>query len=336
MSLDLTVLDDAVPAPAGGAPLELPIDTIDEDPEQPRFEFDDEPLAELAGTIRQRGVRQPVSVRPHPEQPGRWMLNFGARRLRASRMAGRQTVPAFVDLAADSYDQVIENEQRQNLQPLELALFVQRRLRAGETQADVARCLGKSRAYVTYVVALIDAPDPVMALYRSGRCRGLTELYDLRRLHELRPQAVTEWLNTADKVTRTEIDRLKHELRSPTVPVPEALAQDARSAGGEPVRNAGDMEPHPQAESATAESAASIPVPAAGTRACPPDASHGTPRPPSRWQLIAELDGTDVVVEMRRLPQSEEQVFVSGLGAKDVVAVDIDRLRALRLVRTAA
>ena len=142
-----------------GAPLQLRIDTIDEDPDQPRREFDPERLAELAETIRERGVRQAVSVRRHPTQPDRWMLNFGARRLRASKLAGKDEIPAFVDHTADSYDQVIENEQREGLKPLELALFVQRRLVNGESQADIAKRLGKSRQYIMIATALIDAPD---------------------------------------------------------------------------------------------------------------------------------------------------------------------------------
>ena len=56
-----------------------------------------------------------MSVRPNLQAPGRWMLNFGARRLRASRMAGMAEIPAFIDTTADSYDQVIENEQRVGL-----------------------------------------------------------------------------------------------------------------------------------------------------------------------------------------------------------------------------
>ena len=82
---DLAELDAPISGQGGGTPMLLPLDSIDEDPEQPRREFDAEALQELADTIRERGVRQPVSVRPHPEQPGRWMLNFGARRLRASQ-----------------------------------------------------------------------------------------------------------------------------------------------------------------------------------------------------------------------------------------------------------
>ena len=126
MALPLDQLD-LLTTPAdllAGAPLQLPIDAIEEDPDQPRQEFDPDGLAELAETIRERGVRQPISVRRHPEKPDRWMLNFGARRLRASKLIGKLDIPAFVDSTADSYDQVIENEQREGLKPLELALFV--------------------------------------------------------------------------------------------------------------------------------------------------------------------------------------------------------------------
>lgn len=103
------------PAPQDGEPMRLPVDAIGENPGQPRFEFDEEALHELAQTIRERGVRQPISVRPSPAAEGRWLLNSGARRLRASKLAGRTDIPAFIDVSADSYDQVIENEQREGL-----------------------------------------------------------------------------------------------------------------------------------------------------------------------------------------------------------------------------
>ena len=92
---------------------------------------------------------QAISVRRHPDNPERWVLNFGARRLRASKLARLNHVPATVNETATSYDQVIENEQREGLKPLELALFVQSRKALGESQTDVARELGKSQAYIT-------------------------------------------------------------------------------------------------------------------------------------------------------------------------------------------
>ena len=77
---------------------------------------------------------------------------------------------------------MIENEQREGLKPLELALFVQKRLALGDNQAEIAKRLGKSRQYVTLATALIEAPDWLLQAYREGRCRGINELYDLRRL----------------------------------------------------------------------------------------------------------------------------------------------------------
>jgi ParB family chromosome partitioning protein len=328
MPLDLSVLDAAPVEPSGGAPLELPVDSIDEDPEQPRFEFDDESLAELAETIRERGVRQPVSVRPHPEVAGRWMLNFGARRLRASVLAGRSTVPAFVDVSADSYDQVIENEQRQNLQPLELALFVQRRMRARETAPEIARRLGKSRGYLTFICALIDAPKPVMALYRSGRCRGLAELYELRRLHESEPAAVADWIAVTPSVTRAEVQRLKEDLRqrhAPTV-VPSSLTSgDSPPPADEPSGNASGGELSANVSGGQ------------NSRYGADRSSDKTPRlarPPESLRLLARINGEDVTVELVAVPEEARRVFVFRSDDAKPTAVDLDRLQQLRLIRT--
>jgi len=208
---DLDLLNEPTPT---GVPLQLPVDDIDEDPQQPRQEFNVRKLRQLADSIERRGVLQAISVRPHPDAPRRWLLNLGARRLRAAKMLGKPTIPAYIDAGADRYDQVIENEQREDLKPLELALFVQRRLALGETQAQIARGLGKSQPYVVYASALIDAPDWLMTLYRQGRCQGLTELYHLRRLQALAPQRVLAWTERRASVTRADIRALKLELRT--------------------------------------------------------------------------------------------------------------------------
>jgi len=208
---DLAALD-APSLSASGQPLLLPVADIDEDPEQPRREFDANALQELAQTIRERGVRQPISVRPNLQQAGRWTLNFGARRLRASKLAGLEKIPAFIDTTADSYDQVIENEQRLGLRPLELALFVQKRLALGDKQADIAKNLGKSRQWVTLATALIEAPDWLLQAYREGRCRGMMELYELRRLHGEHPQSIEAWVANCTSITRDSVAAMKAEL----------------------------------------------------------------------------------------------------------------------------
>jgi ParB family chromosome partitioning protein len=248
---DLAALD--APAPGAGAPLLLGIDTIDEDAQQPRREFDPDALDELAASIRERGVRQPVSVRPHPQHAGRWVLNFGARRLRASRLAGCMQIPAFVDTRADDYDQVIENEQRAGLRPLELALFVQKRLALGDSQAQIARTLGKSRPWVTYTTALIDPPDWLLELYRQGRCTGLKELYELRRLHETHPQRVETWVAQRDAIGRGAVASLRVELSGggEAVAVPDASASMHTLDGSEVAVTSATHEPTPNERLAT-------------------------------------------------------------------------------------
>jgi len=295
---------DGLDANADGKPLQLALDSIDEDPDQPRVEFDAASLQELAATIAERGVRQPISVRQHPDAPGRWRLNFGARRLRASKVAGKNSIPAFVDDTADRYDQVIENEQRERLTPLEMALFIARRLRAGDSQAEIARRLGKSRQYVTLATALIDAPDWLMSMYREGRCRGLNELYELRRLGDQHPDAVAEWIGTRAGVSRSDLDALRAVLATPTDDAtPARRISSARSS---------------------AAPRSSTPV------VIVPDLSTKLVRAPH--VLLATLDGDEVEVLLQDRAASADDVMVRRLDGR-MAAASTASLLQLRLVR---
>jgi ParB family transcriptional regulator, chromosome partitioning protein len=314
---------DLLAMPTGllaGAPLRLPIDAIDEDPDQPRREFDSDGLAELAETIKERGVRQPISVRLHPEQSGRWMLNFGARRLRASKLAGQADIPAFVDNSADSYDQVIENEQRENLKALELALFVQRRLAAKESQAEIARRLGKSRGYVTFICALIDAPDWLMNLYRSGRCRGIAELYELRRLHESEPDAVERWLAREGAVTRSEVQALKEALKPVEQAQPDRLTSIRVPA----------VPPASIVDNGLAPGAAMAAMVRASVVGLP--VQPGAKRPPPRsLVLVGEVEGIAVRVLLDSIPDDGGQAFVVDADDTSGRPVPIASIAGLRL-----
>ena len=104
--------------------LELDLSLIDEDPNQPRTEFDPVTLQELSDTIRLRGVKTPISVHPHPQIEGRFIINHGARRFRASILAKKKTIPAFIDTDYSKVDQMIENLQRDALTPREIADFI--------------------------------------------------------------------------------------------------------------------------------------------------------------------------------------------------------------------
>ena len=320
---------DALEAPAAtrdGQPMLLPIDVIDEDPGQPRSEFDADSLQQLADTITQRGVRQPISVRPHPEQPGRWMLNFGARRLRASKLAGKTEVPAFVDPMADTYDQVIENEQRESLKSLELALFVQRRIAKGDSQAEIARRLGKTRGYVTFICALVDAPDWLLDLYRSNRCRGITELYELRKLHEARPDAVERWLAVREHVARADVQALKDELKQVNstpplhAPVPPISTSPTSDDGCRPTP-APVVPPRKVAGVTLANAATSGP------------ASKSIPWLPGSATLWARYEGADVTIDLCAVPEEAECVFVRKARGADRIAVPASRVQLLRITK---
>ena len=308
MRFDLDALEalDA-PLPTPGTPALIAIDLIDEDPAQPRREFAEELLREMAGTIAERGVKQPISVRPHPETPGRWVLNFGARRVRASKLAGKETIPAFIDPSVDEYDQVIENEQRDGLKPLELAAFVKKQLQAGISQAEIARRLGKTRGYLTFVGALIDPPDWLLDAYHSGRCRGLTELYELRRLHAERPQTVLAWLGGRDRVSRADLIAFKEETRASNAVSAQVLPKAESKAEFEPVL----------------------------AKQRPPYAEQTSTRPASQRPLVlqARCPVGDVVIDLSVLPDKDGWVLVRSMGrdAKTypVLATDVQLVRVI-------
>ncbi|MBH0202615.1 MAG: ParB/RepB/Spo0J family partition protein [Nitrospira sp.] len=226
-TLDLTALDRTAPAPTPdpvakertvtaevlGRPLQISVKDIDEDPGQPRQEFDAESMEELEQSVRLHGVKTPISIRPHPTEQKRWILNFGARRLRASKAVGKATIPAFVDRSHTDYQQVIENLQREDLKPRELAMFIKRKMDEGEKQAQIAEILGVNRSMVTNHLALIDPPACIEEIYTSGKCSSAKTLYDLRNLHKEFPKEVDRWCAADHEITRATVSALSAKLR---------------------------------------------------------------------------------------------------------------------------
>jgi ParB family chromosome partitioning protein len=213
-------------AQSSGAPLDIHLGLIDEDVDQPRRAFDNESLQELAKSIQSKGVKSPISVRQNPQDTDRWILNYGARRLRASLLAGKKTIPAFVDESHDSYDQVIENLQRDDLKPIELALFVQKRIDAGDKKKDIANSLGKSANFITEHLALIDMPQNIESLFRLGRLTSPKTVLELRKLWDKKPEfvesAIEEWIESGDDVTRGQVEALAERLKAPNAPQAKA------------------------------------------------------------------------------------------------------------------
>ncbi|HHE3601781.1 TPA: ParB/RepB/Spo0J family partition protein [Pasteurella multocida] len=192
--------------------LELSLSSIIEDSEQPRIVFSEDSLNELAESIKERGVKSPISVRPHPTEPSKYIINHGARRYRASLIAGKNTIPAFIDTNYDLYDQAVENIQRENLTAREIAMLIERALKKGLSKSDIAKKLGKSNSYVSQYAGLNNLAEPVAALLNQGRCEDVTLLANLNTQFKKTPEAVEEWISQQDEFSRTGFNEFKENI----------------------------------------------------------------------------------------------------------------------------
>jgi ParB family chromosome partitioning protein len=169
---------------------EIPVDLIAPNPRQPRRHFDEATLAALAESVRQRGVLQPVLVRP--VAGGTYELVAGERRWRAAGLAGLETLPALIRARDDAQAlevALIENMAREDLNPVEEARACAALVEElGLTREEVGRRVGRSRVAVSNLVRLLDLPDEVLALLEQGelseghgRALLLADDHDARR-----------------------------------------------------------------------------------------------------------------------------------------------------------
>jgi ParB family chromosome partitioning protein len=163
--------DEGAPPPSGVRA--LPIEQIRRNPDQPRRDFPEAEIDELAASIRENGVLQPILVRPHPDGSGGWQIVAGERRWRAAQRAQLREIPAVVreldDLAALEIA-IIENVQRADLNAIEEAGGYKALIeRFGRTQEAVAQAVGKSRSHVANALRLLGLPDAVQLELRAGR-----------------------------------------------------------------------------------------------------------------------------------------------------------------------
>src|SRR5690606_32102187 len=177
---------------------------------QPRIDMREETLAELAESIRAQGIVQPIVVRPlQGGTPGevRYEIIAGERRWRAAQMAGLEVVPAVVrDIPDEAAVAValIENIQRENLNPLEEARSLKRLTEEfGLTHADAANAVGRSRTAVTNLLRLLELPEPVRAMVERreldmGHARALLGLADARRQLDLAQRVYRDGLSVRE------------------------------------------------------------------------------------------------------------------------------------------
>lgn len=219
--LDLGALDAPAPdaAPTGKAP-RAPLEMFYEDPDQPRKEYPEEQMNEMAESIAERGVLQPIIVRP-PEtagpMAGRMKIVFGHRRFRGSVRAKASDIPYLIEEDATKFDdfaQVVENENRLNLSPKELALFVKKKISEGFSQAEISRKINKQKSTITHLLGFIEGPAFILELYDSEKCRSPQYLYDLANLAKKHPEEVQRFCETSEEFNRTTIAALSASLKA--------------------------------------------------------------------------------------------------------------------------
>ncbi len=217
------VTDRRTPAPttelelaalgAEGFPLLVPVVRLEEDPNNPRTEFPDEDVAELAQDIAIRGILQPIVVRRATEA-GRYRVLFGAKRLRAAKRAGLDAVPIVIGSEAhDVYAQVAENQKRHGLTPLDLARFMRARVDAGDSNAAIAKRMGIDLTSVAHHLALLTLPSELGEALRSGRCTSPRTLYELAKLQKTQPERVKAIVSSEGEITRRAVNSLKRAPR---------------------------------------------------------------------------------------------------------------------------
>ena len=218
-----SLLDDNVLAgDKTSAATMLRLSDIEPRKDQPRKNFEQQPLEQLADSIGQFGVLQPIVVRESPLLQGTYEILAGERRWRAAKMAGLNEIPAVVldgdDLKAAQVA-VIENVQREDLNPIEEALAYETLIdRFGLTQEQVAKQVGKSRSAVTNLLRLLDLPEEVLELVRTGgisagHARALLGLKNPEQMLSLAQKIAEKELSVRD-VEKT-IRLLNYEPQEP-------------------------------------------------------------------------------------------------------------------------
>ena len=185
-------------------PKEVEIGLIDRNPDQPRKIFDDEALAELAESIKNYGVIQPIIVK---QVGDRYVIIAGERRWRASRLAGLKTIPCVVkDYTEQEVSEIaiIENLQREDLNPIESAKAIKSLIQQYNlTQDDVADKIGKSRPAVANTLRLLLLPESIIALVESnkltaGHARALLGIDDAVKQKQIAVQIIEQGLTVRD------------------------------------------------------------------------------------------------------------------------------------------
>lgn len=183
---------------------ELPIDELRVNPYQPRKTFNEDSLQELSESIKEHGVFQPIIVKKSIKG---YEIVAGERRFRASKLAGKKTIPAIVRNFTDEEMMeiaLLENIQREDLNPVDTAISISNILQVKDmTQEEFSKKFGKSRSYITNLLGLLNLPKSVQELVKNGKlsmshARCLSKIDDEEKVINLANKIIKENLNVRD------------------------------------------------------------------------------------------------------------------------------------------
>jgi ParB family transcriptional regulator, chromosome partitioning protein len=199
---------------SSGKPRELPVARIERDPHNIRRSIDEASVIQLAETIKVDGLLQAITVRRNPAKRDYFIVSYGERRFRAVCLLGQPTIAAVIDDDFDPYRQAIENLQREDLDPLDIADWIQKREEAGDSRAMIAKRLGKPKSYISEIALLIQAPPAIRDAFRRRRIPDIRSAYLLARQFEADPAGVSAWLDGELPITRRSITRTLAKQRT--------------------------------------------------------------------------------------------------------------------------
>lgn len=199
-----------------GSFYDFDVDIISPDPNQPRKNFDEDALQELADDLKKNGLIQPIVVRDDPDNVGKFIVVAGERRLKAAKLAGFKKIRSILSTYDNSqlgYVQIAENAKRDNLKFYEMAEFIVSRADAGEKQADIAEKLGLSKTRISEYMSWRDAPS----FFKESKEKfpSMRAFYDLVKLYAEYPSEVTEFIKKAESISKVDITTLKKKLTEP-------------------------------------------------------------------------------------------------------------------------
>lgn len=204
-----------------GSFYDFEVDLISPDPNQPRKNFDEAALQELADDLKKNGLIQPIVVRDDPDNVGKFIVVAGERRLKAAKLAGFKKIRSILSTYDNSqlgYVQIAENAKRDNLKFYEMAEFIVSRADAGEKQADIAEKLGLSKTKVSEFMVWKDAPDFLKDA--KEHFSSIRTFYDIAKLTDEFANEVKSFIeDSTGEISRADISSLKKKLTEPNTAV---------------------------------------------------------------------------------------------------------------------